>query len=56
MNFKLNNNFSIAERIFDEIAIWQNTKKPKISLQSLIGKIEKILDTIEKRGFDKNNK
>ena len=48
-NIKSNNNYTVAEYIFDEIAVWQKTKNPKITLESLLGQIEKVLDQIENK-------
>jgi len=53
INTKHNNNYSIAQQLFDEIVVWSAQKQPKEDLPSFIGEIEKILDNIGDKGYKK---
>ncbi len=52
INLKLNNNYTVAQLIFDEVLIWAASKKPNTKEQ-IIDDIENILDKIEEKGYDK---
>ncbi len=53
INLKLYNHYSVSEVIFDEIMVWAAKNRPSLNKESLIGDIEKILDKVEERGYDK---
>ena len=54
INLKHNNNYSIAQQLFDEIIVWSAQKQPKEDLPGLIGEIEVLLNKIERRGYDED--
>ena len=54
LNPRFNNNANIAKDLFENIIIWAAQKRPMLTESQVIKNIEKILDEIEKKGYNKN--
>ena len=52
-NIKYNNNYSVAEIIFDEMLNWTANKSPLYDNAQMIGRIEDILDKVEEKGYNR---
>ncbi len=59
MNTKYNNNYVIAEQLFDNILNWAANKSPSKTKEQMCADIEKVLDSVRdkeshfKKGYDK---
>lgn len=62
IDIKYNNNYSIAEQIFDETLLWAASKNPVLTREQFISNIEKLLEKIEdkegnyRRGYNRGYK
>jgi len=51
INIKYDNNYTIAEKLFDEVIVWSAQKRPPQDFPSFIHTIEIVLNDVYKKGM-----